>query len=128
VQYNIRVIPDRFPGIRVESFADSVENNLIYFAGSADDDYGIRSLNFQYEILDAKGKVKSVKAEGMDVLHPTQFSYTYAFDIESIHLEPGEQVQYFFEVHDNDAIHGSKASRTPVMQFRKPTAEEFDQK
>ena len=128
VQYNIRVIPDRFPGIRVESFADSNETNLVYFAGNADDDYGIRTLNFQYEILDAQGKIKSVKTEGMDVPHPTQFSYTYSFDLNNILLEPGEQVQYFFEVHDNDAIHGSKASRTPVMQFRKPTAEEFDQK
>ncbi|HEX5112400.1 MAG TPA: DUF4175 family protein, partial [Saprospiraceae bacterium] len=128
VQYNIRVIPDRFPGIRVESFADSVENNLIYFAGNADDDYGIRSLNFQYEIVSPDGKIKSTKTEGMDVPHPTQFSYTHSFDIESLHLEPGESVQYYFEVHDNDAIHGSKASRTPVMQFRKPTAAEFDQK
>jgi len=128
VQYNIRVIPDRFPGIRVESFADSVENNLIYFAGNADDDYGIRSLNFQYEIVAPDGKIKMTKTEGMDVPHPTQFSYTHSFDIETLHLEPGESVQYYFEVHDNDAIHGSKASRTPVMQFRKPTAEEFDQK
>jgi hypothetical protein len=68
VQYNIRVIPDRFPGIRVESFADSVEHNLIYFAGNADDDYGIRSLTFQYEIVAANGKIKTTQTEGMDVL------------------------------------------------------------
>jgi tetratricopeptide (TPR) repeat protein len=128
VQYNIRVIPDRFPGIRVESFADSVEHNLIYFAGNADDDYGIRSLTFQYEIVAANGKVKKTETEGMDVPHPTQFSYTHSFDINTIPLEPGESIQYYFEVHDNDAIHGSKVSRTPVMQYRKPTAEEFDQK
>jgi len=128
VQYNIRVIPDRFPGIRVESFADSVEHNLIYFAGNADDDYGIRSLTFQYEIVAANGKIKTTQTEGMDVPHPTQFSYTHSFDINTIQLEPGESIQYYFEVHDNDAIHGSKVSRTPVMQYRKPTAEEFDQK
>jgi hypothetical protein len=126
VQYNIRVIPDRFPGIRVESFADSVEHNLIYFAGNADDDYGIRSLTFQYEVVAPNGKIKDTHTEGMDVPHPTQFSYTHSFDLNSVPLEPGESVQYFFEVHDNDAIHGSKVSRTPVMQYRKPTAEEFD--
>jgi hypothetical protein len=128
VQYNIRVIPDRFPGIRVESFTDSIDHNLIYFAGNADDDYGIRSLTFQYEIVAQNGKIKTTKTEGMEVPHPTQFSYTHSFDINSLQLEPGESVQYFFEVHDNDAIHGSKASRTPVMQYRKPTADEFDQK
>ena len=128
VQYSIRVIPDRYPGIRVESFADSTEKNIIYFAGNVDDDYGIRNLSFQYELIDASGKVKDLKTQGMDVPHPTQFSYTHSFDLLSIDLLPGDQVQYYFEVHDNDAIHGSKASRTPVMLFRKPTAEEFDQK
>ena len=128
IQYSIRVIPDRFPGIRVESFTDSIEKNLVYFAGNADDDYGIRTLTFQYEVLDETGKLKSLKTQGLDVPHPTQFSYTHSFDINSLELLPGEQVQYYFEVHDNDAIHGSKVSRTPVMQYRKPTAEEFDKK
>jgi hypothetical protein len=128
IQYSIRVVPDRFPGIRVESFQDSVEKDIIYFAGNADDDYGIRSLNFQYEILDEKGALKEVKTKGLGVPHPTQFSYTHSFDLKELELKAGEQVQYYFEVHDNDGIHGSKASRTPVMKFRKPTAEEFDKK
>lgn len=128
IQYSIRVVPDRYPGIRVESFTDSLQKDIIYFAGNVDDDYGIRTLAFQYEILDDKGKVKGVKTQGLGVPHPTQYSYTHSFDIKSLELQPGEQVQYYFEVHDNDGIHGSKASRTPVMQYRKPTAEEYDKK
>ncbi len=128
VQYSIRVVPDRFPGIRVESFTDSLQKDIIYFAGNVDDDYGIRTLVFQYEILDEKGKLKNVKTQGLGVPHPTQYSYTHSFDIQTLELQPGEQVQYYFEVHDNDGIHGSKASRTPVMQYRKPTAEEYDKK
>ncbi len=128
VQYSIRVVPDRFPGIRVESFTDSLEKDMVYFAGNVDDDYGIRSLTFQYEVLDKNGAVKEVKTNALRVPHPTQYSYTHSFDLKSLKLQPGEQVQYYFEVHDNDGIHGSKVSRTPVMQFRKPTAEEFDKK
>lgn len=128
IQYTIRVVPDRFPGIRVESFTDSLEKTLIYFAGNVDDDYGIRSLTFQYEHLDEKGALKETKTIGLDVPHPTQYSYTHSFDLQAIDLKAGEQIQYFFEVHDNDGIHGSKSSRTPVMQYRKPTAEEFDKK
>jgi len=127
VQYNLRVIPDRYPGIRVEAFPDSLERQLIYFAGSTDDDYGIRDLAFKYDILDAEGRLVSSESKGLDVPHPTQFSYTHVFDLATVALEPGQQVQYYFEVHDNDGIHGSKASRTPVMVFRKPTAEEFAQ-
>jgi flagellar biosynthesis GTPase FlhF len=128
VQYSIRVVPDRFPGIRVESFSDSLQKDMVYFAGNVDDDYGIRSLTFQYELLDEKGIIKEVKTKALPVPHPTQYSYTHSFDLQTLELKPGEQVQYYFEVHDNDGIHGSKASRTPVMQFRKPTAEEFDKK
>lgn len=125
VEYSLRVVPDRYPGIRVETFPDSTEKSLIYFAGSTDDDYGIRDLAFVYEILDGAGRSLTKESKGLDVPHPTQFSYTHVFDLETIRLEPGQQVQYYFEVHDNDAIHGAKASRTPVMLFRKPTAEEF---
>ncbi len=128
VQYTIRVVPDRFPGIRVESFADSLETNLIYFAGHADDDYGIRSLTFQYEYVDANAKIIEIKTQGLDVPHPTQFSYTHTFDIYSIDLKAGEELRYYFEVHDNDGIHGSKVSRTPVMQYRKPTVGEYAKK
>jgi len=128
VQYTIRVIPDRYPGIRVEAFTDSLEKDIVYFAGNVDDDYGIRSLTFQYEILNPDGSRKTLQTNGLDVLHPTQYSYTHSFDIARLQLLPGEQVEYYFEVHDNDAIHGSKASRTPVMHYRKPTAEEYDQK
>ena len=128
VQYSIRVVPDRYPGIRVESFTDSLQQDMVYFAGNVDDDYGIRTLTFQYELLDEKGKLKEVKTQGLSVPHPTQYSYTHSFDIRTLALQPGEQVQYYFEVHDNDGIHGSKASRTPVMQYRKPTAEEYAKK
>ncbi len=128
VQYSIRVVQDRFPGIRVESFTDSLEKDIVYFAGNVDDDYGIRSLTFQYELLDEKGTVKEVKSNALKVPHPTQYSYTHSFDLNALSLQPGDQVQYYFEVHDNDGIHGSKASRTPVMSFRKPTAKEFDEK
>jgi len=128
IQYSIRVVPDRYPGIRVQSFTDSLQKDIVYFAGNVDDDYGIRTLSFQYEVLDAKGKMKDVKTQGLGVPHPTQYSYTHSFDIQNLQLLPGETVQYYFEVHDNDGIHGSKASRTPVMQYRKPTAEEYDKK
>ena len=128
VQYSIRVVPDRYPGIRVEAFTDSLEKDIVYFAGNADDDYGIRTLHFQYELLDKDGGLQEKKTIPLRVPHPTQFSYTHSFDIKALGLQAGQQVQYYFEVHDNDGIHGSKASRTPVMQFRKPTAEEFDKK
>ncbi len=128
IQYSLRVIPDRFPGIRVEAFTDSLQKDIVYFAGNVDDDYGIRTLTFQYEWLDANGQRKTLKSQGLDVPHPTQFSYTHSFDIKALELEAGDVLQYYFEVHDNDGIHGSKASRTPVMQYRKPTAEEFAKK
>ena len=38
----------------------------------------------------------------------------------------GDRLQYYFEVWDNDAIHGSKCTKSDVMQFAQLTTEGLD--
>ena len=127
VFYNLKVLPDEYPEISVESFNDSLENTLVFFVGSASDDYGLKSVNFKYTISKANGDQKE---ESFLIENPktrnTQFSYS--FDISELGLRPGESLSYFFEVYDNDAVNGSKSARTQVMQFEKPSLEEFEEK
>ena len=56
VNYTINVLKDQYPTIAVEEFIDSTNRNLVYFAGTASDDYGILNLNFHYTILKARVK------------------------------------------------------------------------
>jgi len=46
ISYQISVIPDLFPAIRVKNIIDTAEFTIIYFNGFIDDDYGFSNLTF----------------------------------------------------------------------------------
>lgn len=128
VAYSLSVVPDLHPTINVEKFTDSTSaaaGKVFFFAGDAADDYGLRSLSFNYRVKDAGGK------EGQSVSVPLQkpagkqIQYKHTFDVRDLNLKPGEEVTYYFEVFDNDGVNGSKSSRTTLMNYRLPSAEEF---
>jgi len=126
VRYNINVIPDLYPKISVEQIVDSVDRNLVFFVGIAGDDYGVRNLAFNYQVIDENQEVKPLETFPLSVKNATQFQYDYTFDINDLALQPGQQLNYYFEVFDNDAINGSKSTRTNLMTYLKPTVEEFE--
>lgn len=126
VSYALNVTRDQFPEINVESFRDSIENNLVYFAGAANDDYGLVKLKFNYTVTKADGTVKD-SSEILPISSGRKTTYDYVLDIAALQLEPGERLSYYFEVFDNDGVNGSKSSRTSVMEFKKPTVEEFEE-
>jgi len=126
IGYALNVIPDRHPEIGVESFVDSVEQSLIYFVGTASDDYGLTSLSFNYTVTATNG---GQKKETTLLKSPKgrETQYDHTFDISELKLQPGEKVSYYFEVKDNDGVNGSKSAKTAVMEFEKPTLDEFEE-
>ena len=127
ISYSLRVIPDQHPVINVEKFQDSLDNNLIYFIGNASDDYGLEAISFAYQVKNQDGRIK--KSESKILVQPKNKNsqYDHTLDIHTFQLEPGDQLSYYFETRDNDAINGSKTARTEMMNFEKPTVEEFEQ-
>ena len=125
VSYSLRVIPDNHPTINVEKFQDSLDNELIYFIGNASDDYGLTSLSFNYTLKDKNGLTK--KSESQILLQPKDrnVQYDHSLDVREFNLAPGDQLSYYFETKDNDAINGSKSAKTAIMNFEKPSLEEF---
>ncbi len=126
VSYMLSVLPDQHPEIAVESFVDSLEKTVTYFIGSASDDYGLTSLTFNYTVTKANG---SQKTESKLIKKPAsrEIQYDHTFDIAELALKPGEKVSYYFEVKDNDGVNGAKSAKTAVMEFEKPTVEEFEE-
>jgi hypothetical protein len=125
ISYGINVVKDEYPSISVEQFVDSVENDVLYFLGTASDDYGLNNLSFNYTISSQKGAVK--KQESIKVVDPRgrETQYDYTFDVSTLNLAPGDQVTYYFKVFDNDGVNGRKSAKTGVLQFKKPTLEEY---
>lgn len=128
VVYQIHVIEDQYPQIQLESFADSSNWKVSYFAGNASDDYGIKNLTFNYTILQKDGKERVVKSTPMNTQAVSKIQdFRYVFDASNFNLEPGESISYYFEVWDNDAVNGSKSARSQVQSYKEASEEELAQ-
>lgn len=126
ISYSINVIPDLYPTIKAEQFQDSTESKLLFFVGDASDDYGLTSLSFNYNINKAKGQKSTIQSFNLGNPQGKQTQFDYTFDMAELELKPGDEVSYYFETFDNDAVNGSKSARTNLMIFAMPTVEEYE--
>ncbi len=125
VSYNLSVQPDLFPTIAVEKFIDSTDSKLLFFVGDAADDYGLTGLYFNYQIIHQNGEADEPVKQLIDKPSGKQYAYDYQWDLNAINLLPGDQLSYYFEIFDNDAINGNKSTRSGLMTYAKPTIEAF---
>lgn len=125
VSYAIVATPDLHPQIRLETFPDSSNNKLLFFAGDASDDYGISNLTFNYQIKQANANMLPVQSVKLSRQSGKQTDYTHTFDVRNLNLQPGDEVTYYFEVMDNDAVNGAKSARTEVMRYSMSTLDAF---
>ncbi|MEZ4920941.1 MAG: DUF4175 family protein [Saprospiraceae bacterium] len=127
IAYTITVVPDLHPQISAEEFKDSTNLRMLYFAGDAADDYGLKKLTFNYQIKKEKGGQMPLETRTLPKSEGKQIQFSHSWDLRQLNLEPGDEINYYFEIFDNDGVNGSKSARTNVMQWRMPTLEEVRQ-
>ncbi|MCC6754389.1 MAG: DUF4175 domain-containing protein [Saprospiraceae bacterium] len=128
VVYQVRVIEDKYPQIDVEAFVDSSQWKVRYFAGTGSDDYGIRTILFKYAVRDKSGTEQAEKSITLAAGTVAKvIDFRHVFDIGTLNLQPGESVNYYFEVWDNDGVNGSKSSRSEVHTYREVSEDELAQ-
>lgn len=127
--YMINITPDAFPLLSVEEKADSLTGKQLYFIGDASDDYGLTKLVFTYRFLKSEtaGKVKQgaqVKPIAIQRSEKSQRFY-YQFNLNETGIDAADEVEYYFEVWDNDGVHGAKSTRSKTMLFKAPSQKEL---
>ena len=128
LSYAISVIPDLYPSITVEEFADSAYDNRLYFRGTIKDDYGLARLVFNHSVKRA-GDEQAGEARTKDITIDkalNQQQFYYFLDVATLYVSPGDEIEYFFEVWDNDGVRGNKATRSQKRIFKVPTLEEIE--
>jgi hypothetical protein len=134
VTYTINVTPDAYPQINVEEKKDTTSTKRIYFRGEVKDDYGFNKLTFNYHFLTNNDSATS-KDEKKHALNSravainkatTQDQFYHYWDMNELGVSPGDQIEYYFEIWDNDGVTGSKSSRSQKMIFKAPTLKELD--
>lgn len=127
--YLINVIPDLYPSVTVEEYKDSVFDNRLYYQGTIKDDYGFSKLTFSYKIKRAGDEATSATDKLKEIeLQPSllQQQFYYFMDMSTLFVQPGDEVEYFFEVTDNDGIVGGKSTRSATRFFKVPTLDEIE--
>jgi hypothetical protein len=131
IRYSINVIPDLYPAISIEEKKDSVSRLKMYFTGEVKDDYGFTHLAFIYHTLSKKDSTgKEIADKTITVNMPVSNSvqrdqFYYYWDLSKLGVVAGDEVEYYFEVSDNDGVHGAKTTRTQRMLYHAPTEQEL---
>ncbi len=132
MRYALNVIPDLHPSIQVEQQTDSFTTQLIYFKGVIRDDYGFSKLRFGYKFIKpSKENPRPRETVYEDIPYTknvSQDQFFHSWNMQKLFPEPGEEIEYFFEVWDNDGFHGPKVSRTQSMIFKAPSLQELAEK
>lgn len=130
LMFAISVIPDVYPSITVEEFNDSSDISRVYFRGIIKDDYGFKKLLFKFRKSNTGKELDGdFISENLEIKSGNiQQQFFHFFNLSEFRLAAGEEVEYYFEVWDNDAINGNKSSRSQQMVFKAPSIKEVEEK
>ena len=121
--FSIDVLPDAYPDIRVESFDEQLSTD-VYYSGLVTDDYGFSKLTFNCIVKEPIEK-KIIKPVALDTKQ-TRTSFFYSFNMDSLGIMPGQNMEVYFEVWDNDGFHGPKSKRSETFTYYKPSESALD--
>lgn len=123
LRFSVDVLPDAYPDIRVESYDENLSTR-VYYSGLLADDYGFTKLTFNALIKEPVER-KIVFPLAFD-RSQTRTSFFYHFDMDSLGILPGQRMEVYFEVWDNDGFHGPKSKRSETFSYYKPSKSALD--
>ena len=120
VRYRLRSIADRPPTIRVAEVTDSTSLTRLTFNGIVQDDYGFSSLRFVW-----RRKGADQERLALDRPRGREDAFLHFWDLSDIGVGLGDEVEYWFEIRDNDGVNGAKVTRSRTFRYAAPTEEEL---
>ena len=119
LKYQLNVIPDLYPEISVQIIADSLHFASFYYISHIEDDYGFKSLTFNYRILSATDSTNIKSIPVKIPLYSKNQDVFYYFDFSKIDLHSSDAlIEYYFEVFDNDYISSYKSVKSSKMIYK----------
>jgi hypothetical protein len=120
--FRLQVIKDQYPEIAVEAKQDTINQQIIYYRGMLNDDYGLTKLQLVY-YPESDEKNKKTVPLPVNKTNFDQFLYVFPGDLP---LQEGTAYSYYFEVFDNDGVNGAKSSKSSSFSFIKLTKDELE--
>ena len=130
ISYQLTVVPDAYPLLTLEAFADTTARRYLALGGTATDDYGLTALRLHYAVRRAGNnqhvKLLTFNSKLLTLPAGAGGTYAYAWNLASLNLQPGDRLEYYVEATDNDGLRGPKSTRSRPLEYRLPTARELD--
>lgn len=127
--YRVEVVPDLHPTIQVEMRADSTAPKRLFYRGEIGDDHGFKRLVFHYRFVQGGDSVPIGQRSGSTELRiaprEVRQEFYHSWDLYDLQLSPGDRIEHWFEVWDNDGVMGSKSTRSTTQVFAAPTLREL---
>lgn len=124
IAYRIDVVKDQYPEITVNNFRDSILYQRIILGGMIGDDHGVTKLALTFKVRGEKGEEVTSRSVNIPITAgQLRQSFFYNWSVDSLKLKPGQQLEYFLTVWDNDGVNGRKSTRSSTYTFHIPTQE-----
>ena len=126
IEYQITAIPDQVPEITLEAFSDTTSLRYLALGGNLRDDYGFTRLQLHYRVSAGKANpAAGYKTRTLPLQSGPAQAYAYQWDLSGLNMKPGDRLEYFVQVWDNDGVKGPKSARTRSAEFRLPARKEL---
>ena len=134
IEYRLETRPDLNPMVEVVSPGDDLE---LYGTGAlpmlieGEDDFGLSRMSLIYKVTSEFDIDTSIECSIIPLIfhhdHDGVYRSDFLWELNSLQLIPGDLVEYFVEVWDNDNVNGPKSARSRSYILRLPTmAEMYD--
>lgn len=124
IAYQIEVIKDQYPQIAVNNFRDSILYKRVILGGMIGDDYGVTELSLHFRIRDEDNREVLKRSVKIPISkNQVQQNFFYNWSVDSLKLKPGQQLEYYLQVFDNDGVNGRKSTKSSNYTFLVPSEE-----
>jgi hypothetical protein len=128
--YSVRVYPDEYPKINIiepESETQASNTKEVLLRSRITDDFGFTKMRLVYKLSKSKYSppdkdyrfadipIKNTDATGLEV--------PYQWNLSDLNPGTEDEIEYYVEVYDNDAVSGPKMSRSEVRKIVFPSLE-----
>jgi hypothetical protein len=137
ITYSVHVQDDANPSIVLiepEPVSNLGESLQVGLRARMTDDFGFSSLRLYFRLAESRfgetsATYSSFPVPGLDPrLLDQEVLYEWTLKSTGYDLVPGDEIVYYLEVRDNDAVSGFKPARTPDYRLRFPSlAEQYQE-
>jgi hypothetical protein len=128
--YQVRVYPDEYPKINIiepEGENQAANTKEILLRSRITDDFGFSKMRLGYKISKSKYSPPDKDYRFSDIpiinLDATGLEVPYQWNLSSLNPGTEDEIEYFVEVYDNDAVTGPKMTRSETRKFIFPSLE-----